>query len=123
VIGLVPPADELERQILAFPGDVALAWLVEQYHSRDHYHTYNMHDHLFGLITSTYGRRALAVVEHRIGEGNPSYGANHVSGVAWKQGTDAGRRILGNKFPRWYQKVRGTSYDEDLAKHQSAGTN
>jgi hypothetical protein len=120
VLPLVPEAREIERQLLAYPPDIAQAWLVDQFYSKRHYHPYNMHERLFLLIARQFGRRALAVVKDRINEGGPQYTSHHFLGYAWQQGVDTARELLGPDFPRWYRKATGRSYDDDVRRHAAA---
>jgi hypothetical protein len=119
VLTLILSPAEIERRIAAYPPEIGAAWLVEQYFADDHYHDYNMKNRLWDLVTSTYGRRALALVEDRLRESEPE-GSNSTAGEKWKASTAAGRAILGREFPAWYRKIRGTSYREDLETSRGA---
>jgi hypothetical protein len=119
VLDVIPRQGECLAMILANPDEIALAWIVEQYYSKDHYHEYNMQNRMFELVVSTFEKRALAVVEHRLRESGP-LGSSHFQGKYWEDATEAAKNILGNKFPSWYRRVKGTTYRTDLEKHRHA---
>jgi len=114
ILGTVLDQGEALRRVMAFRDDIALAWLVEQYFSDSHYHAYNMHDRMFDLLVSTFGKRALPVVEDRLRKSAP-LGEHHFLGKYWAEATTAGRALLGRNFDAWYQRIKGTTYEDDLA--------
>lgn len=122
VLGVILAPDEILRRLSAYPDEVSLALLVEQYFSEAHYHAYNMTNRLFELVVSTYGARALPVVEDRLRKSSP-LGAHHFLGKYWEEATTAGRHLLGARFDAWYTQIRGARYDDDLAADTAATEN
>jgi len=119
VLGVILSPDEVLRRLAAYPEQVSLALLVEQYFSDAHYHAYNMQDRLFDLVVSTYGARALPVIEDRLRKSSP-LGAHNFLGKYWDDATAAGRQLLGRRFDPWYTQIKGTRYEDDLAQQTAA---
>jgi len=119
VLGVILSPEEVLRRLATYPEEVSLAVLVEQYFSDAHYHSYNMQDRLFDLVVSTYGARALPVIEDRLRKSSP-LGAHHYLGKYWEEATAAGRQLLRARFDGWYSQIRGTRYEDDLAAETAA---
>ena len=119
VLGVILSPEEVLRRLATYPEEVSLAVLVEQYFSDAHYHSYNMQDRLFDLVVSTYGARALPVIEDRLRKSAP-LGAHHFLGKYWDEATAAGRQVLGRRFDAWYTQIKGSSYGDDLAQQNAA---
>jgi hypothetical protein len=114
VLGAIVSPREALGRLLDFPEDIALAWLVDQYFSSEHYHTYNMTNRIFELVVETFGKRALPMIEDRLRKSAP-VGIHQVDGVYWQDAVTAARPLLGREFTRWYYRIKGTSYEQDEA--------
>ena len=118
VLGAIVSPGEALRRLLDFPEDIALAWLVDQYFSTDHYHNYNMTNRIFELVVETFGKRALPMIEDRLRKSAP-VGVHQVDGLYWEGAVNAARPLLGRELPRWYFRIKGTSFDDDLAAQRA----
>ena len=123
-IAHLPSRDECFDRIREEDPEVAAAFFTKEYFSTDHYHDYNMKERLFQvLVDGNFGRAPLGVVESLLAVYGPGQPPNSYMALYHQKAVTAARKILGDEFPAWYEKVRGISYEEELRRsHRPDGS-
>lgn len=104
--GLFPSTGVCLDRIASWPGDVALAFLVQEYFADDHYYSSRMRTLIVELLaTGDRGIQPLQVMEHALQTGYPSS-----YDTTWTTVTRWGRRELGSDYAEWYREVRGKTW-------------
>ncbi len=105
--GAFPSTGACLDRIASMPDQVAVAFLVQEWHADDHYHDYLMKQQISDLlITGGYGPLPLVIIEEQLRDSWPY----HSPDSEWARAVTAGRAIVGEDFDAWYREIRGHSY-------------
>jgi hypothetical protein len=109
-LGAFPTTGDCLQRIMAYPADLAVAFLSQERVADHHYHDYNMSVAILrALTTGGAGARALPTYAQALRDEreSSSYSSVFIEAAA------GARQVLGPSFEAWYWEIQGRSFCRD----------